>query len=100
MVDASELPPATRQARVRQKGKELRLDLFWEDQGLIVEVDGWATHRTREAFRADRARDRTMLIAGRATLRFTWDDVMDNPKQVIEEIREALLRRGLDENVR
>jgi len=97
VVDASHLPAATRQARVSQKGKDLRLDLLWEDQGLIVEVDGWASHGTREAFQADRARDRTMVIAGRATMRFTWDDVVQRPKEVIEDIREALHRRGLDQ---
>jgi len=65
-----------------------------------VEVDGWATHGTRQAFQADRARDRTMVIAGRATVRLPWDDVVHRPKEVIEDIREGLRRRGLDQKRR
>ena len=100
LVDASDLPPATRQARVGHEGKDLRLDLLWEEQGVIVEGDGWATHGTREAFQADRERDRTMVIAGRATMRFTWDDVVHRPKEVIEGVREGLRRRGVDQKRR
>ena len=100
LIEASDLPPGTRQARVAGRTGGLRLDLLWEEAGLIVEVDGWETHGTREAFQADRARDRAMLVQGRGTMRYTWDDVMCRPQQVVEEIREGLARRRLVETAR
>jgi very-short-patch-repair endonuclease len=32
------------------------VDFLWRRQSLIVEVDGWESHRTRSAFESDRAR--------------------------------------------
>src|SRR6266700_2967565 len=58
LIDASDLPPGTRKAQLSGPGGGLRVDLFWEDAGLIVEVDGWDTHGTREDFQRDRERDR------------------------------------------
>lgn len=94
LVASSDLPPGTRQARVRGPSGALRLDYLWEEVSLIVEVDGWSTHGTREAFQADRSRDRAMLIEGRETMRFTWDDVIERPGRVLEEIRHVLQRKG------
>jgi hypothetical protein len=100
LIDGSDLPPPLRQAHLAGRGREVRVDLFWEQAGLIVEVDGWDTHGTREGFQRDRERDRLMLIDGRGTMRFTWDDVTKRPQQVIEEIRRALRRRTLRQNLR
>jgi hypothetical protein len=35
----------------------LEVDFYWPTHHLIVELDGWASHRTRAAFEQDRARD-------------------------------------------
>jgi len=50
----------------------LEVDFCWPAHRLIVETDGWDTHRTRAAFEADRARDAALLAAGYKVLRFTW----------------------------
>ncbi len=39
-------------------GKRFQVDCLWPDQRQIVELDGWEGHKTRTAFREDRARDR------------------------------------------
>jgi hypothetical protein len=48
------------------------VDALWEEQGVVVELDGWEYHRTRAAFERDRARDATLVAAGYRVLRFTW----------------------------
>jgi very-short-patch-repair endonuclease len=47
-------------------------DFCWPTHHLIVETDGWETHRTRAAFQADRRRDAALQAAGCKVLRFTW----------------------------
>jgi Protein of unknown function (DUF559) len=57
-------------------------DFMWRAERLIVETDGWGSHRTRRAFENDRRRDRRMRLAGWDTVRFTSRDVEREPKEV------------------
>jgi very-short-patch-repair endonuclease len=50
----------------------LEVDFCWPSQRLIVELDGWDTHRTRAAFEQDRRRDAALQAVGWRVLRFTW----------------------------
>jgi Protein of unknown function (DUF559) len=47
------------------------VDFLYPADRLVVETDGWDTHRTRAAFEADRARDAALQAAGYRVLRFT-----------------------------
>jgi very-short-patch-repair endonuclease len=67
------------------------VDFRWPEHRLVVEVDGWAFHRTRRSFGADRARDRRALREGWHTARFTASEVQRRPAAVAEELA-ALLR--------
>ena len=69
------------------------VDAYWPDHGLIVEVDGWKTHRTRGAFERDRARDSKLAAAGYRVMRFTYRRIRDDPDGVARELRRALSRR-------
>jgi predicted transcriptional regulator of viral defense system/very-short-patch-repair endonuclease len=51
---------------------ECRPDFYWPSHGLIIETDGWATHRTRAAFERDRAKDAALTASGYRVVRFTW----------------------------
>jgi predicted transcriptional regulator of viral defense system len=51
---------------------ECRPDFHWPLHRLIVETDGWRTHRTRAAFESDRAKDAALTAAGYRVVRFTW----------------------------
>jgi hypothetical protein len=55
----------------------LEVDLCWPTHRLIVELDGWETHRTRAAFEADRRRDAALQAAGWRVVRFTWHEPRD-----------------------
>jgi predicted transcriptional regulator of viral defense system len=67
------------------------VDAYWEDVGVVVEVDGGEAHLTRRAFREDRARDRRLAAAGIGVVRVTWFDFDDEP-DLAREL--ALIRQG------
>jgi Protein of unknown function (DUF559) len=51
------------------------VDFHWPGTTLIVETDGFAFHRTRTAFDADRERDQALTLAGYRVVRFTYGQV-------------------------
>jgi very-short-patch-repair endonuclease len=53
----------------------LKVDFFWRDLGLVVEVDGLRYHRTPEQQARDRRRDQMHQEAGMTPLRFTYAQV-------------------------
>jgi hypothetical protein len=74
LCDAHHLPyPA-----VNARPLGFRVDFLWTDARLVVETDGWDTHRTRTAFEEDRARDQALAVAGYRTVRFTHRQVVDD----------------------
>jgi len=66
------------------------VDFLWRSEHLIVEVDGWESHRTRSAFEEDRARDARLKLLGYEVLRFTWRQVEDDGASVARTVRELL----------
>jgi hypothetical protein len=53
----------------------IEVDFVWRDRRLIVEVDGYAYHRSPQAFEDDRERDVRLQVAGWRVLRFTWTQI-------------------------
>jgi very-short-patch-repair endonuclease len=84
----STLPPPERQRRSAGG----RVDFLWPSLGLIVEVDGFDSHRGRIAFREDRARDRRNQREGKETLRFTHGDLTQAPHEVVADLNAAHTR--------
>ena len=74
--------------------KRCKVDCHWPGTGQIVELDGWEGHGTRSAFRDDRARDRTLRVAGYSVTRLTWNQLRDEPEAIAADLRILLLRRG------
>jgi very-short-patch-repair endonuclease len=73
---------------VRVAGYEV--DVLWREDGLVVEIDGYAYHSGRAAFERDRARDAHLMTAGLRVLRITWRQLADEPERVV-----ALVASGL-----
>jgi len=71
----------------------LTVDFHWQDEAVVVEVDGHASHGTRRAFQDDRDRDSLLAAHGVRTLRFTWWDVTKRPAVVADRLRRVLGRR-------
>jgi hypothetical protein len=70
----------------------LEADLYFPTHHLVVETDGWDTHRTRQAFEDDRAKDAALTAAGYTVLRFTWRQLRDDPDTVADRLK-AIMRR-------
>jgi very-short-patch-repair endonuclease len=87
----------TRRHRLPQPEVNARVDRFlvdflWREQRMVVEVDGWESHRTRSAFEEDRARDARLKLLGYEVVRYTWRQVESDAAAVAQTVL-ALLRR-------
>jgi very-short-patch-repair endonuclease len=71
--------------------KRYEVDCHWPGTGEIVELDGWEGHKTRTAFREDRARDRKLRVAGYHVTRLTWNQLDDEPEAVAADLRALLI---------
>lgn len=69
------------------------VDVLFERERLVVEVDGYAAHRDRDSFERDRQRQNALVNAGYVVLRFTWRDLKSRPDEVAAEIRTALAHK-------
>jgi len=75
---------------IRLGDKNFQVDCHWPGTGQIVELDGWKAHRTRTAFRDDRARDRRLRVAGYSVTHITWSQLDDEPEAVAADLRALL----------
>ncbi|MBA2256229.1 MAG: type IV toxin-antitoxin system AbiEi family antitoxin domain-containing protein [Thermoleophilaceae bacterium] len=66
------------------------VDAFWPSERLIVELDGFAFHRTRKAFEQDRVRDAALQLANYRVLRVTYRRLEAEPATVAETVRSLL----------
>jgi hypothetical protein len=71
---------------MNQRIEGFEVDAVWPEQRLVVELDGWEFHRTREAFERDRERDAVLTAAGWRPMRLTARGLH------AERIRRALAR--------
>jgi very-short-patch-repair endonuclease len=68
----------------------VEVDFAWRDARLIVEVDGYAYHRSPSAFEADRERDVLLAMGGWHVLRFTWSQIARRPAWVAAAVSKRL----------
>jgi very-short-patch-repair endonuclease len=68
------------------------VDAFFPDHNLIVELDGWGFHNTRQAFEDDRTRDVDALAHGLATVRITHKRMTEEPATEAARLRQILSR--------
>jgi very-short-patch-repair endonuclease len=69
------------------------VDLHWPWHGLVVELDGYAFHKSRAQFEQDRRRDAALQVAGHPVLRITQRRIEDEPRRLIREVV-AMLERA------
>jgi hypothetical protein len=86
VVQGAGLPPPTTNALVAG----FEVDAVWLDRKVVVELDGFAYHGTRQAFERDRERDATLQIAGYRVLRLTWRRIRSDPAGVVRVLRRLL----------
>jgi very-short-patch-repair endonuclease len=66
------------------------VDFLWRPQRLIVELDGWNSHRTRSALESDRARDARLKVLGFEVVRVTWRQLEHDAGAVAQTVRGLL----------
>ena len=86
LIRASDLPE--HEANVLVEGE--LVDALWRHERVIVELDGFAFHKSRAQFEADRRRDAKLQVAGYRVLRITQQRLHDEPEAVLAEIRALL----------
>ncbi len=89
LIRAAHLPPP--QTNVVING--VLVDFAWPEHRLIVEVDGYAYHRSRRQFEDDRRRDTKLQKAGWRVVRVTHRRLADDAESLIGDIRGFLTTR-------
>lgn len=57
---------------------------------LYVEIDGYTFHSDRRQFAEDRARDRYLMGLGYRVMRFTYENAVRDPEQLVADVLRAL----------
>jgi very-short-patch-repair endonuclease len=73
-----------------QKAGAHRVDCRWPDYSLTVELDSYTYHNSRHAWEQDRRREREAHARGDNHRRYTRDDVLEAPAQMLTELRALL----------
>jgi len=90
LLRAAHLPPP----RTNHVVAGYSADFCWPDERLIVEIDGHEFHSSRTAIERDHRRDLVHREAGYEVLRFTAQQLKDEPVYVATVIARALDRRS------
>jgi very-short-patch-repair endonuclease len=69
-------------------------DVVFEEQMVIVEVDGWAYHRDLRAFLADGPRQSALAAAGWVVLRTHWHELTGEPETFLSTLTRTLATRS------
>ena len=67
--------------------------MLFPEEKVIVELDGYEFHRTKESFERDRERDATTLAHGFVTVRITWKRLTDRPEKEAARLHQILAAR-------
>lgn len=93
LVRRHDLPEPEFQHEVWHAGRFMaRIDAAYPELLLAIEIDGFASHSSPDAFQRDRTRQNRLVALGWTVLRFTWADVVRDPASVAATIREAMSR--------
>jgi predicted transcriptional regulator of viral defense system len=64
-------------------GPAIFADFVWRQSRVVIETDGFKTHRTRQKFESDRETDQRFLVCGWAPLRTTWRQIERRPAVIV-----------------
>ncbi len=66
------------------------VDFYWPRFELVVEVDGYGSHRIRERFESDRRNDTIHTLAGRRTIRPTYRRIKHDRAGLQEDLNRLI----------
>jgi Transcriptional regulator, AbiEi antitoxin len=70
-----------------------RVDCRWPEHRLTVELDSYRYHHSRHAWELDRRREREARARGDEFRRYTYGDVLEDPRLMVAELRDLLLAK-------
>ena len=70
------------------------VDCRWPERRLTVELDSYRFHHSRHAWEQDRRREREARARGDELRRYTWADVVEEPRQMLAELADLLGGKG------
>ena len=76
--------------RLNAPAAGFQVDALWPAQRVVVELDGWAHHKEREAAARDRDKTNKLQAAGYVVLRFLHGDLIARPAEVAATVRRML----------
>ena len=91
-LDANSIPRPRLNAWLTVDGHRFQVDCLWPDAHLIGELDGFASHGTKPAFRGDRTRDRRLGAAGYRVVRLTESQLRTEAAAIAADLRTLLGR--------
>jgi very-short-patch-repair endonuclease len=89
LLDADGLPRPETNCRAGSK----RVDCRWPEHRLTVELDSYRYHQSRHAWEQDRVRDREARARGDRMRRYTYRDVYEHPRPMLDELTTLLADR-------
>ena len=87
LVSGAGLPPPRMNLQLRGASRTHEVDALWPASRLVVELDGFAFHRTRSDRERDAARDADLEVAGYRVMRLTWDEVTVHRARTLRRLR-------------
>ena len=72
---------------------EYRLDFYWPEAELVIEVDGWSVHAAPGARRNDFRKQNRIVRSGRWILRYDWFQIVHDALNTSAEVVEAYRAR-------
>ena len=86
VFDVPELADAKRQLWIQVGDRRFRLDMAFEEERLDVELDGRKYHEGPDKWERDIARDRVVATTGWQTVRYSHDQLHDDPVGCCQEV--------------
>lgn len=94
LTAAAGLPrPHTQRHLGRVDGRLIRVDCYYADSDIAVELLGYRWHRSRAQLRRDSERVNRLQLDGRLVLQFTYDQITLGPEVVLATVVEARTKR-------
>jgi very-short-patch-repair endonuclease len=90
LVRAAGLPAPETNVTIEARGRRYEIDCLWREEGVVVELDGRAAHARSAAFEDDRRRDSALSAIGLRPLRFTWERVTNDGRELAGELSGTL----------
>jgi very-short-patch-repair endonuclease len=100
VVEAGLPKPETQVVMSRAGDRLIRVDCYFRDADLVVEVLGYRWHRTELQMSIDARRANQLTLEGKRFLQFTYKQIAETPRQTMKVLRTALEQPRPTDSVR